>query len=162
ALVEVEDAHVGPAETPVDLHRRAPGTGREPAVLAALVVEAADAQTVLQVIAPVARTVDEMVGVEVSPRRAPGGHAPPAVADVNLVVATSVRAQGTSRRRVPGADEVLDEGQESDPGWDAPAALEEGASGGDGRLRRIVRPGLVPGNPTHDPGDRVPVALDRR
>src|SRR5262245_54005416 len=157
AFVEIPDAHVRPAETPVDINRCRAGAGGETPMLSALMMEPTDAQAVRGLVTPVARTIDEMVGIEVSTRRAPRSHTPPPIAFVDVVAVPARRVSG-----IPGADEVLEHRQQPDPGRNAAAALEKAARRGHGWRRLRVRPGFIPADTRHDPGERAPVALDGR
>src|SRR5436190_13159505 len=115
----------------------------EAAVLAALVMEPAQADKVGRAVVATPRAVAQVVALEIAARGAAGRHAAPAVTHVDFVA----RAPRHPIFVVPRVYEILDERQQPDPGRHAAAADGkhpgcEPGRGGIGRVGYGVRVGI--------------------
>src|SRR6267142_553738 len=90
-FVAIPRTQLGSAQAPEDPdRRRAPAPG-ETAVLAAGVVEAAETDAVREIVGAQVRAIDQVMVLEIAARRAGGGGAAPAVADVDGIAVPSRR-----------------------------------------------------------------------
>src|SRR5437773_9826398 len=141
-LVAIPAAEFARAETPRERQRRRAAAGGEASVLASLMAEATETDTVVLAIGGDVRPVADMVILEIAARGACRRGAAPAVADEDGIGGEIAGVL----RRVPRLDEVLEQGEEADPVRDA--AVGDGkhpsgeAGGGEtGRNGEILRRG---------------------